>query len=86
MFLCDYANMRTTVDLPDDLFRRTKALAALRGDSFKNLVVHAIETEIGGRGPAAGAQTARRVKLPLLRLRGRRRLDLTGFDFDDLLV
>ena len=78
--------MRTTVDLPDDLFRRTKALAALRGDSFKDLVVRAIETEIGGRNPAEAGQTGRRVRLPLIRLRGRRKLDLTGFDFDDLLA
>jgi hypothetical protein len=78
--------MRTTVDLPDDLFRRTKALAALRGDSFKNLVVHAIETEVAGRKPAAPGQAARRTRLPLIRLHTVRKLDLTGFDFDDLLT
>ena len=78
--------MRTTVDLPDDLFRRTKALAALRGDSFKDLVVRAIETETAGGIPAQAGQTARRVKLPLVWLRSRRKLDLTGFDFDDLLA
>jgi hypothetical protein len=78
--------MRTTVDLPDDLFRRTKALAALRGDSFKNLVVHAIETEIAGRNAAQAAQAARRVQLPLIHLHRGRKLDLTGFDFDDLLA
>ena len=30
--------MRTTVDLPDELFRRAKAAAALRGRKFKELV------------------------------------------------
>jgi hypothetical protein len=30
--------MRTTIDLPDDLFRRAKAEAALRGRKFKDLV------------------------------------------------
>jgi hypothetical protein len=30
--------MRTTVDLSDDLFRRVKAAAALRGRKFKDLV------------------------------------------------
>lgn len=30
--------MRTTVDLSDELFRRTKAAAALRGRKFKDLV------------------------------------------------
>jgi hypothetical protein len=78
--------MRTTVDLPDDLFRRTKALAAMRGDSFKDLVVRAIETEIAGRNPSAGGPAARRARLPLVRLRSGRKLDLSGFDFDDLLA
>ena len=78
--------MRTTVDLPDDLFRRTKALAAMRGNSFKDLVVHAIETEIAGRNPAEAGHAARRTRLPLIRLRSIRQLDLTGFDFDDLLT
>jgi hypothetical protein len=30
--------MRTTIDLPDDLFRRAKSEAALRGKKFKDLV------------------------------------------------
>ena len=79
-------NMRTTVDLPDDLFRRTKALAAMRGNSFKDLVVHAIETEIAGRSPSEAGHAAHRTRLPLIRLRSIRKLDLAGFDFDDLLT
>jgi hypothetical protein len=30
--------MRTTVDLPDDVFRRAKAAAALRGRKLKDLI------------------------------------------------
>jgi hypothetical protein len=30
--------MKTTVELPDDLYRRAKAEAALRGRKFKELV------------------------------------------------
>jgi len=30
--------MRTTVDIPDELFRRAKSEAALRGRKFKDLV------------------------------------------------
>jgi hypothetical protein len=78
--------MRTTVDLPDALFRRTKALAALRGSSMKELIVSAVEREVGGQNPAEGGQSPRVVRLPLMHLRGRRQLDLSGFDFDDLLT
>ena len=32
--------MKTTVELPDDLFRKVKAAAALRGRKFKDLAVY----------------------------------------------
>lgn len=35
--------MKTTVDLPDDLFRRAKAEAALRGVKFKDLVQEGLQ-------------------------------------------
>lgn len=41
--------MRTTLDLPDDTFRKLKAEAALRGFKLKELVAQFIE-----RGLAAG--------------------------------
>ena len=49
-----YANMRTTIDIPDALFRKTKATSALRGTSLKALIVSAIEKEVSGAtvGPA----------------------------------
>ena len=78
--------MRTTIDLPDHLFRRTKALAAVRGSSMKELVVRAVEREVNVEGSAAAGSPPRRVKLPLLHLRSGRKLDLSKFDFDDLLA
>jgi len=74
--------MRTTIDLPDTLFRKTKATAALRGTTMKELVVRAIEREVVGLG--SSKRTSARVKLPL-RLKSGRKLDLANFDFDDLL-
>jgi hypothetical protein len=83
--LCEYVFMRTTIDLPDILFRKTKATAALRGSSMKDLIVRAIEREVGDSGPSKKS-VPRRVKLPLLHLKSGRKLDLTKFDFDDLLA
>jgi len=78
--------MRTTIDLPDNLFRRTKALAAVRGSSLKELVVRAVEREVEvGFSPEA-APVPRSPKFPLVHLRSRRKLDLSKFDFDDLLA
>jgi hypothetical protein len=75
--------MRTTVDLPDSLFRKTKAVAALRGSSMKDLIIHAIEREVTG-SPAPSKR--KRVKLPIISSWKGRKLDLTGFDFDELLA
>ena len=72
--------MRTTIDMPDALFRKTKALAALQGSSMKDLIIRAVERETSAAKPKSG-----RVKLPLIRLKHGRKLDLTDFDFDDLL-
>jgi hypothetical protein len=47
------AAMRTTIDLPDALFRRAKAEAALRGCHLKDLVTEALRLaldEPGGLG------------------------------------
>ncbi len=38
--------MKTTLEIPDDLFRRTKAEAALRGRPMKDLVVEALEEKL----------------------------------------
>lgn len=39
--------MKTTIDLPDPLFRRAKATAATRGISLKALVTNAVEKDLG---------------------------------------
>ncbi len=40
--------MRTTVDIPDELFRRAKAEAALRGRKLKDLVEDALRLMLEG--------------------------------------
>jgi hypothetical protein len=82
MLLCEYVFMRTTIEIPDDLFRKTKATAALRGSTMKELIVRAIERDVSGGGSAKKA--APLVKLPI-HLKSGRALDLSKFDFDDLL-
>ncbi|WP_166443057.1 hypothetical protein [Phragmitibacter flavus] len=36
--------MKTTIDLPDEIFQRTKIAAAQRGTSIKNLVIEGLQT------------------------------------------
>jgi len=40
--------MRTTVDLPDELFRRAKATAAIRGIKLKDLIAALVEEGLAG--------------------------------------
>ena len=44
--------MRTTVDLPDELFRRAKAEAALRGRKLKDLIEEGLQLVLSA--PPAG--------------------------------
>ncbi len=38
--------MKTTIEMPDELFRKAKAIAALRGQSLKELITAAMEREL----------------------------------------
>lgn len=40
--------MKTTIEVPDKLFRDAKAAAAKRGESLKDLITRAIESEVRG--------------------------------------
>jgi hypothetical protein len=76
--------MRTTIDLPDTLFRKTKATAAARGVSLKTLIAKAVERDI--TAPPATAAGKRRPRLPVVHLEKGHVLDLSNFNFDDLLT
>ena len=45
--------MKTTIEVPDDLYRKAKAIAALRGRKLKDLVEEGLRLvlEAPGRGP-----------------------------------
>ncbi|MBV8895819.1 MAG: hypothetical protein JO051_04855 [Acidobacteriaceae bacterium] len=74
--------MRTTVDLPDTLFRELKTIAVQRGTSLKTLIRTAVEAEVRKQG----AKRGRRVKFPLLDSKQPGTLDLTNAEIDDLLA
>jgi ribosomal protein L12E/L44/L45/RPP1/RPP2 len=50
--------MKTTIEMPDDLFRKAKAIAALRGQSMKDLITQLLTREIGA--PLAPTANARK--------------------------
>jgi len=55
--------MRTTVDIPDPLYRELKGKAATEGRSVKELILRGVEAELRPNRRKRG----RRVSLPLIR-------------------
>jgi len=74
--------MRTTVDVPDPVFRKMKATAALRGVSLKEFLLIAVEHEMEKKP----AKKEHRVKLPLIRSKRPGTLNLTNAEIEDLLT
>jgi len=48
--------MKTTLEIPDPLYREIKAHAAARGQTVKVFVNEAVEEKLGREKPKAGAQ------------------------------
>ena len=80
--------MQTTVNLPDPLYQETEALAASRGATVEQFIVEAVAKEVQGNlaSGASGSYGDREVELPVIRSTRPGTLDLSHFDFDDLLA
>lgn len=76
--------MRATIELPDPIFRRMKAVAALQGSTIKEFVQRAVERELS---PALTKTNKKghRAKLPLIHGKEKRVLSLTNADIDEVL-
>ena len=58
--------MRTSLDIPDPLFRHLKARAALEGSTLRDLVLSLVQRGLASLGPAPTTPTA--TDLPSVRL------------------
>jgi len=73
--------MRTTVDIPDALYRRLKARAATEGTSAKALILAGVTQVLSDQAPAR----RRKLKLPLIKSRQPGSLHLDNARIYDLL-
>ena len=80
--------MQTTVNLPDSLYQKSEALAASRGATAEQFIVEAVKKEVRGNlgSGASSSYGDREVELPVIRSMRPGTLDLSNFDFDDLLA
>lgn len=56
--------MRATIDLPDAVFRKAKAVSSLQGTTLKEFITRAVERELAG---STIRIESRRVEFPLVR-------------------
>jgi hypothetical protein len=80
--LCEYAFMRTTVDLPDPLFRQVKSVAALRGSTLKEFIQDALQQAV----TVNRSVRRHKVRLPLIRSKHPGTLRLTNAEIENLLA
>ena len=85
-WLCYCVFMRTTIDIPDPLFRRVKTKAAMDGTSLKRLITRFIEQGLDDRSREPTHDRRGRSPLPLIRLAtGRPIPALSNAELDALL-
>ena len=79
--------MRTTIDLPDELFRQAKAKAAQDGMKLKDLIVRFVQQGLGhGAPPSSATRRRQRSELPVARpATGRTLKALTNAEIQQLL-
>ena len=72
--------MRTTIDIPDAVYRRLKSKAALEGSTVKSVVLKLVLRELGG--PKRPVRT----EFPLIHGKESRKLDLTNAEIEEILL
>jgi hypothetical protein len=75
--------VRTTIDIPDQLYRQVKAKAALQGRTVKEFVLRGVEREM--RETPIQKKKTKRILLPLIHGKGTQKIDLTNVDMDEIL-
>lgn len=74
--------MRTTIDIPDEMYRELKSRAALESKTVKELILRGVKVTLEVRKPAA---KARRLKFPLITSKRPGSLELDNKTIYDLI-
>lgn len=72
--------MRTTIDIPDEIYRDLKIKAVREGKPVRQIVLRGIEREL----KEADERPVRKLQLPLIRSSRPGTLELTNEQIDDL--
>jgi hypothetical protein len=74
--------MRTTVDIPDAIYRQLKAQAAREGSSAKKLILRGVEQVLRGNSPKS---SGKRVKSPVIPSKRPGTMQIDNAAIDDIL-
>ncbi|MDA0348779.1 MAG: hypothetical protein O3C43_15910 [Verrucomicrobia bacterium] len=73
--------MRTSIDIPDKLFKKAKITAAEQGTSIKDLLIRGLQKTLNELSAKPDAS-----RLPKLPVEGRKPYDLSGEQIQSLLA
>jgi len=76
--------MRTTVDIPNELYRKLKAKAALEGSTVRDVIVRLVKSEVQPEQQGHREEETRSV-FPVIRGKEKRTLNLTNEEIDEIL-
>jgi hypothetical protein len=76
--------MRTTIELPESVYRKAEKVARTRGVTLEEFIIQTFEREL--KGAPDVPSHSKRVTLPLVPSEEPGTLDLKDFNFDDLLA
>lgn len=75
------ADMRTTIDIPDETYRAIKIKSAREGIPLRQIVLRAIERDL----EPGTVQSVRKLELPIIHSSQPGTLNLTNEQIDDIL-
>jgi hypothetical protein len=76
-----YVYMRTSIDIPDKLFKQAKVTAAEQGTSIKDLLIRGLQKTLNEMSAKPDAS-----RLPKLPVGGRKRYNLSNDQIESLLA
>ncbi len=74
--------MRTTVDIPDEMYRELKSRAALEGETVKGIILRGVKAALKSK---KATPKLRKLKFPLIQAREPGTLHLTNKMIYDLI-
>ncbi|MBY0503829.1 MAG: hypothetical protein K2X03_07960 [Bryobacteraceae bacterium] len=78
--------MRTTLDLPDEIYQRVKITAIERGETMKGFVERAVRNELAQRQDRDPVKPAKRRPFPVLHLKDRTPIDITNEQTEEAIL